>query len=162
MRRANWPRLLGLIALCLWMISALAMAAPTRKVTTFQSQVVTEGRQTFLRIEIGMNGPIKDYQVKGDGILNPNRLTIDLDLRFDNHVSGRKTDVGNFVVIELKRDGLCYSPVLEMLLDLRIHPHGFSKYCMGSVMTNSSLRVNRFKRKMIEVEKLTGCRLLNK
>ena len=90
------------------------------------------------------------------------RLTIDLDLRFDNHVSGRKTDVGNFVVIELKRDGLCYSPVLEMLLDLRIHPHGFSKYCMGSVMTNSSLRVNRFKRKMIEVEKLTGCRLLNK
>ena len=79
MRRANWPRLLGLIALCLWMISALAMAAPTRKVTTFQSQVVTEGRQTFLRIEIGMNGPIKDYQVKGDGILNPNRLTIDLD-----------------------------------------------------------------------------------
>ena len=90
------------------------------------------------------------------------RLTIDLNLRFDNHVSGRKTDVGDFVVVELKRDGLCYSPVLEMLLDLRIHPHGFSKYCMGSVMTNSSLRVNRFKRKMIEVEKLTGCRFLHK
>ena len=79
MRRAIWPRILGLVALCLWLLPALALAASTRRVTTFQSQVVTEGRQTFLRIEIGMNGPIKDFEVKGNGILNPNRLTIDID-----------------------------------------------------------------------------------
>ena len=79
MRRGIWPRILILAALCLWLLPALALAASTRKVTSFQSQVVTEGRQTFLRIEIGMNGPIKDYEVKGDGILNPNRLTIDID-----------------------------------------------------------------------------------
>ena len=79
MRRAILPRILGLIALCLWLVPTLVMAAPTRRVTTFQSQVVTEDRQSFLRIEIGMNGPIKDYEVKGDGILNPNRLTIDID-----------------------------------------------------------------------------------
>ena len=60
-------------------VPSLALAAPTRRVTSFQSQVVTEGRQSFLRIEIGMNGPINDYVVKGDGILNPNRLTIDVD-----------------------------------------------------------------------------------
>ena len=79
MRRGIWPRILILAVLCLWLLPALALAASTRKVTSFQSQVVTEGRQTFLRIEIGMNGPIKDYEVKGDGILNPNRLTIDID-----------------------------------------------------------------------------------
>lgn len=79
MRRMNWLGLLSLLALCLWLLPALAFAAPTRKVVSFQSQIVTEGRQNFLRIEIGMSGPIKDYEVKGDGILHPNRLTIDLD-----------------------------------------------------------------------------------
>lgn len=79
MKRNHWPWLLGLVALCLWLLPAMAMAAPTRKVTSFRSEVVTEGKQTFLRIEVGMNGPIKDYQVKGDGILNPNRLTIDVE-----------------------------------------------------------------------------------
>ena len=61
-------------------------------------------------------------------------------------------DMGPLVIIELKRDGLCYSPVLEMLRQLRIHPHGFSKYCMGSAMTNSQLPVNRFKPKLRDVE----------
>ncbi|MBQ8698006.1 MAG: N-acetylmuramoyl-L-alanine amidase [Schwartzia sp.] len=79
MRRTNWPRLFGLAVLCLWAETALVLAAPARKVTSFQSQVVNENGQSFLRIEIGMNGPIKDYQVKGDGILHPNRLTIDVD-----------------------------------------------------------------------------------
>ena len=87
------------------------------------------------------------------------RLTIDLNLRFSNLVTGVRRDVGDLVIIELKRDGHCPSPVLDMLLDLRIHPHGFSKYCMGSVMTNDGLQVNRFKRKIIEVEVMTGCRL---
>jgi hypothetical protein len=58
------------------------------------------------------------------------------------------------VIIELKRDGLLPSPVLEMLRTLRIHPHGFSKYCMGSALTNGNLPVNRFKRKLIEIRKI--------
>ena len=82
------------------------------------------------------------------------RLTIDSALRFHNLVSGVDKDMGNLVIIELKRDGLVYSPVLEMLRRLRIHPHGFSKYCMGSAMTNPELRVNRFKRKLIEINKI--------
>ena len=57
-------------------------------------------------------------------------------------------------IVELKRDGLCYSPVLEMLRQLRIFPHGFSKYCMGSALTNDGLRVNRFKPKLIDVRKI--------
>ena len=55
-------------------------------------------------------------------------------------------------IVELKRDGLVFSPVLEMLRQLRIHPHGFSKYCMGAAMTNDSLPVNRFKKKLRDVE----------
>ena len=82
------------------------------------------------------------------------RLTIDSALHFHNIVSGMDKDMGDLVIIELKRDGLVYSPVLEMLRRLRIHPHGFSKYCMGSALTNPELRVNRFKRKLIEINKI--------
>ena len=82
------------------------------------------------------------------------RLTIDSALHFHNIVSGVDKDMGDLVIIELKRDGLVYSPVLEMLRQLRIHPHGFSKYCMGSALTNPDLRVNRFKRKLIEINKI--------
>ncbi len=82
------------------------------------------------------------------------RLTIDSALRFHNLVNGVNKDMGDLVIIELKRDGLVYSPVLEMLRQLRIHPHGFSKYCMGSALTNPELRINRFKRKLIEINKI--------
>ena len=85
------------------------------------------------------------------------RLTIDSALRFQNLLNDETKDMGELVVIELKRDGLVFSPVLEMLRQLRIHPHGYSKYCMGSALTcNGSLPVNRFKRKLIEVDKLVN------
>ena len=64
--------------------------------------------------------------------------------------------MGPLVSVELKRDGLCYSPVLEMLRQLRIHPHGFSKYSIGSALTNPQLQVNRFKCKLIEIGKLVN------
>lgn len=82
------------------------------------------------------------------------RLTIDSALCFHNLVNGKDKDMGNLVIIELKRDGLCYSPVLEMLRQLHIHPHGFSKYCMGSALTNTKLPIHRFKSKLIEINKI--------
>ena len=83
------------------------------------------------------------------------RLTIDSGLRFRNLLNNVEKDMGSLVIIELKRDGLQPSPVLEMLRQLRIQPHGFSKYCMGSALTGRDhLSVNRFKRKLIEVNKL--------
>ncbi len=84
------------------------------------------------------------------------RLTIDSGLRFKNLVSDTSLDMGALVVIELKRDGQAYSPVLGMLKDLRIRPHSFSKYCMGTALTTNHLQTNRFKYKLIEVRKLVN------
>ena len=84
------------------------------------------------------------------------RLTIDSGLRFNNLVSGQQLDMGNLVIVELKRDGRVPSPVLNMLKQLRIHPHGFSKYCMGSALTNPQLPCNRFKCKLIEIKKIVN------
>jgi len=82
------------------------------------------------------------------------RLTIDTNLQFFNLVSGEQLEMNPLVIIELKRDGLCYSPVLAMLRELRIKPHGFSKYCMGSALTNSQLRLNRFKPKLNDIKRI--------
>lgn len=90
------------------------------------------------------------------------RLTIDTALSYHNLQSDKRMYMGDLVIIELKRDGLVSSPVLEMLRQLRIHPHGFSKYCMGSALTNPQLPVNRFKCKLIEVGKLIYPEKINK
>ncbi len=84
------------------------------------------------------------------------RLTIDFDVRFLNIETGQETETGDLVIIELKRDGNVFSPVLDLLRQLRIKPSGFSKYCIGSVMTNPSLKHNRFKMKLTRIGKLVG------
>ena len=82
------------------------------------------------------------------------RLTIDTRLQFNNVLTNTSRDMGPLVIVELKRDGLVFSPVLEMLRQLHIHPHGFSKYCMGAALTNRSLPCNRFKDKLRDVERI--------
>ncbi len=75
-------------------------------------------------------------------------------LRYGVDTPGQDRKMSPLVIVELKRDGLCYSPVLEMLRMLRVFPHGFSKYCMGSALTNHHLKVNRMKPKLIDVAKI--------
>ena len=82
------------------------------------------------------------------------RLTIDTELQFGNVLTGRRRDMGPLVVVELKRDGLVYSPVLQMLRTLRVQPHGFSKYCMGAAMTNPDLPLNNFKPKLRDIDRM--------
>jgi hypothetical protein len=87
------------------------------------------------------------------------RLTIDYDVHFHNMETGNDAETGPLVIIELKRDGNVYSPVLDILRVLRIKPSGFSKYCIGSVMTNKSLKRNIFKAKMVTLSKLAKTKL---
>ena len=83
------------------------------------------------------------------------RLTIDFDIHFANYTTGQHSAMDNIVVIELKRDGLVHSPILQLLRELRIKPQGFSKYCIGAAVTNPGLRVNRFKKRLIKIRKVT-------
>ena len=86
--------------------------------------------------------------------LKTERLTIDMNLSFNNLVTGNRHDMGDIVIVELKRDGLEPSPVLELLRQLRIKPMGFSKYCIGTAYTNERLRNNLFKPKVHKLERL--------
>lgn len=82
------------------------------------------------------------------------RLTIDLNLRFHNIVTDNYRFMDDIVIIELKRDGLIPSPILSLLRQLRIKPHGFSKYVIGSAFTNDQLHCNRMKPKLNDVKKI--------
>jgi len=84
------------------------------------------------------------------------RLTIDFNVSFHNFETEEDAETGELVIIELKRDGNVYSPILDILRRLRIKPSGFSKYCIGSVMTNESLKHNRFKPKLAWVRHLVN------
>ena len=83
------------------------------------------------------------------------RLTIDSGLSFHSLQNGMDVRLPRLVVIELKRDGLQNSPVLALLNRLRIHPMGFSKYCMGTALTHPQLKNNRFKERLHAVERIS-------
>ena len=82
------------------------------------------------------------------------RLTIDMDLIWDNVVTGEKKSYDQLVIIELKRDGNVYSPMTKIMLDNRIKPLKISKYCIGTALTSPHLKRNRFKAKIREIEKM--------
>lgn len=82
------------------------------------------------------------------------RLTIDTGLSFHNITTGIDISLGDIVIIELKRDGLAHSPILDMLRSLRVMPMGFSKYCIGSALTNKRLKQNRLKPRLHQIERL--------
>ena len=84
------------------------------------------------------------------------RLTIDFNVQFHNFETASDAVTGDLVIIELKRDGNVFSPILDILRQLRIKPSGFSKYCIGSVLTNGQLKSNLFKPKMVKLTRLTG------
>ncbi|MDR0715157.1 MAG: polyphosphate polymerase domain-containing protein [Bacteroidales bacterium] len=82
------------------------------------------------------------------------RVTIDLNLSFLNHHTGNGMLMDNLMIIEMKQAGRQPSRFRDALRRQRIKPHPFSKYCMGSVLTNPCLKYNRFKNKWIFINKI--------
>jgi len=84
------------------------------------------------------------------------RLTIDMDLIWDNVVSGETKTFSDLVIIELKRDGNVPSKMTHIMLDLRVHPLKISKYCIGTALTTPGVKMNRFKSKIRKIVKMVS------
>ena len=82
------------------------------------------------------------------------RLTIDMDLVWENVVSGEAKTYPELVIIELKRDGNVPSRMTDIMLANRIHPFKISKYCIGTALTTPGIKTNRFKKKIRLIEKM--------
>lgn len=83
------------------------------------------------------------------------RITIDTSIKFHNFVSDREISLPELVIIEWKRDGMSAKSHLKPLLQvLRIKESGFSKYVIGTALTDPSLSRNRLKPRLHQLDKL--------
>jgi hypothetical protein len=85
----------------------------------------------------------------------PERLTLDLDLRFDD--GWQRFDLPGVAIAEVKQDGINRrSDFVRQMRAMTIHNTGFSKYCIGTALLYPGIKHNNFKDKLRLVEKLMG------
>ncbi|MDV7186360.1 polyphosphate polymerase domain-containing protein [Lutibacter sp. TH_r2] len=83
------------------------------------------------------------------------RLTIDVNLKFNINNSVKAFD--NLVIIELKQERFTRtSPIAKELKTKQINPYKLSKYCIGMISIYKELKYNRFKEKLIKINKITA------
>ena len=83
------------------------------------------------------------------------RLTIDLNLSFK--INNSFKTYNNLVIIEVKQERFTRtSPVVKELKSKQINPYSLSKYCIGMIGIYSDLKYNRFKKKVIKINKITA------
>lgn len=92
-------------------------------------------------------------------LVNPNlseRITIDLDLRYEDVRSGRSAEVKGMAIAELKQDGRVDSTTKRLLSQMGIKPFKVSKYCLGTALTVEGIKRNRMLEKIRAIEKRLG------
>ncbi len=82
------------------------------------------------------------------------RLTIDINLRFENQTTHENANLSHLMIIELKQNSLFLSQTKSILHTMRIKPTKISKYCIGTALTNEHVKRNRFKRKIRLINKI--------
>ncbi|MDR3187927.1 MAG: polyphosphate polymerase domain-containing protein [Prevotellaceae bacterium] len=82
------------------------------------------------------------------------RITIDFDLDFLSCKTGNEATLDKLMVLELKQQGWQRSDFSALMSSFRIKRTSFSKYCMGTVLTNANAKYNRFKSKWMLINKL--------
>lgn len=80
------------------------------------------------------------------------RCTIDFNLQFKT--VEKQIALHELVIVEIKADGSpSASPLARALRNQRIKTSGFSKYCIGRTVTDSTIKRNAFKHKIRMIEK---------
>ena len=88
------------------------------------------------------------------------RITLVDAARTERLTIGREASLQDAVIIELKQDGRAASGMKDILLDHRVKALRVSKYCIGTTLTDTCVKSNRFKLKIREIEKTINKRIL--
>lgn len=81
------------------------------------------------------------------------RLTIDVNLTFEN--SNEKGDMKHIVIAEVKQERMSRSSdFMRIAKEMHILPIRISKYCLTTLALNPELKKNRFKNKVLFINKL--------
>ncbi len=86
--------------------------------------------------------------------VNKERLTIDLNLTYKKNNSEPET-LNRLAIAELKSEKHSLnSQLIQCLKKFKIYPSTFSKYCVGLAMTEKNIKYNRFKKKILKLNRL--------
>ena len=81
------------------------------------------------------------------------RLTMDINLTFEN--TNDKGDLKQIVIAEVKQERMSRSSdFMRIAKEMHILPMRISKYCMSSLELDPELKKNRFKKKVLFINKL--------
>jgi len=84
------------------------------------------------------------------------RVTIDFNIAYTDN-DGRKIDLPNIAVAEIKRESALGNSVLHSTLKkMGIRQTGFSKYCLGAAMLNGVERKNNVKPVLLQLNKINN------
>lgn len=85
----------------------------------------------------------------------PTRITIDWDLRFIEPSTGEQKKLENICIAEVKKESGSKNHWFdEAVKSCSIYPLGFSKYCIGLLQFNNSVKSNRFKPRLLQLRKM--------
>lgn len=80
------------------------------------------------------------------------RLTLDLNLEFEKN--GKKKNLNQLVIAEVKQDSKVASPFISIMRNKHIRQGSISKYCFGIASSYSEVKKNNFKQKLSNVKKI--------
>ncbi len=83
------------------------------------------------------------------------RITFDFQLTFKGQEKSKTVD--DLVIVELKRDAKSIdgTPIMKALKSQRIYPSSMSKYCLGMILMDETDQYNRYKPKLLKLNKLS-------
>lgn len=117
-----------------------------------QASQFIEKTMPYKALNLKSNVWINYQRITLVNITNGERLTIDTGLEIINNEKVLKLD--KLVIAELKRGSKQFSPFVKLMRDLHIQPGGISKYCMALALTQSNLKTNNFKEKLLKLRKV--------
>ncbi len=129
------------------------------KVNSVPSQRLNLEHQRYIHSILGVKKPlISQHSTIFNRMtfvhkMNLERLTIDINLSYkDNEKSGKFT---NLVIAELKKPkSQSTSDFKKILKKHRVRPLRFSKYCMSTIKLCDNVKYNRFKEKLLLINKI--------
>lgn len=84
------------------------------------------------------------------------RVTIDVNLSFQNYYLREVVEHPDMAIIEVKQERFDRkSPAIRVLHQNRVYPIRLSKYCLGVMTCLDSIKRNQFKKKMLKLAKIT-------
>lgn len=130
-----------------------------RMIVADQETVLSQESKAFIREISGIRAdliPVLENRFSRITLVNktkPERVTLDFNMSF--HFQGKDLLIDDLCVAEVKQERFDrLSPIMTALKAIGCYPDSISKYCLGVAMGLSHVKHNRFKQKLIKIQKL--------